>query len=323
MTADTELGLQVKIMVREPLTETVVRFELEPLDGVELPEAEAGAHIQVKVPNGEVRKYSLCQGPDTLDRYVIAVKRENDGKGGSKSLIDNAAIGDTLSISGPINDFPMTGNPPRYIFIAGGIGITPIYSMIRTLMQTSGKPFKLYYLTRYPEQTPFLEELSAPEFKGKVEIHHTQGNPNQAFDLWPVLEQPKGAHLYCCGPRRLMEDVRDMTGHWSGASVHFEDFGSSDTAHQADDKPFTLRLNGSADTVEVAADQTILEALSAQGYQVPSSCESGTCGTCRCSLIEGEVDHRDLVLTEAEQERYLMVCVSRATTDELAIELPT
>lgn len=323
MTATTDLDFTVSIAARESLTDSVVRFELTPPAGTELPPAEAGAHIQVRVPNGELRKYSLCQGPDITDRYVIAVKREDEGKGGSKSLIDESKVGDVLSISAPVNDFPLSGNPTRYIFIAGGIGITPIYAMIQTLMQTGGKPFKLYYLTRFPEQTPFLDELSAPEYHGKVKIHHTHGDPDQAFDLWPILEQPKGAHVYCCGPRRLMEEVRDMTGHWSGSSVHFEDFGSSDAAHLAGDTPFTVRLHGCDGEIEVGADQSILEALEAQGYKVPSSCESGTCGTCRCSLIDGDVDHRDLVLTEEEQERYLMVCVSRAARNNLVIELPS
>lgn len=322
MSAGTELDLTVTIAARSNLTEEVVRFELAPAPGTELPPAEAGAHIEVQVPNGEVRKYSLCQGPDDVDGYVIAVKREADGKGGSKSLIDESSVGDRLRISAPVNDFPLGGNPPRYIFIAGGIGITPIYSMIQTLLQTGGKPFKLYYLTPTPERTPFLEELSAPSMRGKVTIHHSYGDPDRAFDLWPILEQPKGAHVYCCGPRRLMEEVRDMTGHWSSASVHFEDFGNSDVAHQADDEPFTVHLQADGQTIDVAADQSILDALNEQGYPVPSSCESGTCGTCRCDLIDGEVDHRDLVLSEEEHERYIMVCVSRAAGGDLTIGLP-
>lgn len=322
MTANAELTLTVTIVAKLAVTDQIMRFELAPPAGITLPAAEAGAHIQVEVPNGQIRKYSLCQGPDITDRYVIAVKREDNGKGGSRSLIDDTTIGMQLRISTPVNDFPLKGNPLRYIFIAGGIGITPIYSMMKTLMETGGKPYRLYYLSRSPEQTAFLQELQGPEYRGKVVIHHDQGDPDQAYDLWPVLEQAKGAHLYCCGPRGLMKSVRDMTGHWPGSSVHFEDFGQGDVAHRPDDKPFSVRVVGSNDALEVPPNQSILEVLRQNGYKVPSSCESGTCGTCRCRLIEGTAEHRDLVLSDDEKARYLMICVSRSASGELVIGLP-
>lgn len=320
--AQPSLDLTVHLAAKESLAEGIVRFEFRPADDTTLPEPMAGAHIRIQVPNGEQRQYSLCQGPDLTDRYVIVVKYEADGKGGSKSLIDESKVGDTFKISEPINDFPLTGNPTRYVFIAGGIGITPLYSMIKTLEQTGGKPWKLYYLSRHAKQTAFLDELSAPHYKGKVVIHHTEGKPDSQYDLWPVFEQPKGAYLYCCGPRGMMEEVRDMTGHWSPSSIHFEDFGGADAAHHADDQAFELHLEGHDTPVPVAADQTMLEALEAAGFDAPYSCESGTCGTCRCELIEGEADHRDLVLSDAEQERYVMPCVSRAQGPSLTIRLP-
>lgn len=321
MAADRELTIPVEVTNKTELATGIYQFELVPTDDTVLPEPEAGAHIFIEVPNGEVRRYSLSQPPDLQDRYFICVKREETGEGGSKSLCDDADVGTKLRISEPINDFPLTGNPTRYVFIAGGIGITPIYSMIQTLQQNGGKPFKLYYLSRDPEHTAYLDEFSEPEYRGKVVLHHTQGEPGNRFDLWPVLEQPKGAYIYCCGPRELMEEVRDMTGHWSPSSVHFEDFGGA-AAHQPDDKPFRVKIANSDDTVEVSAEQTILEALRASGYEVPSSCESGTCGTCRSQLLTGEADHRDLVLSEEEQEDQIMVCVSRSEGDEIEIELP-
>ena len=316
------LDVTVTLSAKTTIAEGVVRFEFTPEPGTELAPAEAGAHIRIQVPNGDVRQYSLSQGPDNVDHYVIVGKYEADGKGGSRSLIDDSSLDDHFSISAPVNDFPLTGNPTRYIFIAGGIGITPLYSMIQTLMQTGSKPWKLYYLSRHAEQTAFIEEFSTPEFRGKVVIHHTGGEAENQYDLWPVLEQPKGAYLYCCGPRGLMEEVRDMSGHWSPSSVHFEDFGAADAAHQPDDQAFDVRVEGSDNVITVATDQTILEALAANGVEVPSSCESGTCGTCRCRLIEGDADHRDLVLSEQEQERFIMPCVSRASGTELVIGLP-
>lgn len=320
--AHAPLDLTVTLAAKEAVAEGIVRFELTPAPGVELPPAEAGAHIRIRVPNGEERQYSLCQGPDETDRYVIVVKYEAEGKGGSRSLVDDSKVGDTFAISAPVNDFQLKGNPARYIFIAGGIGITPLYSMIQTLMQTGGKPWKLYYLSRHAEQTAFLEEFDVPEFRGKVVVHHTNGEPDNKYDLWPVLEQPKGAYLYCCGPRGLMEEVRDMSGHWSPSSVHFEDFGAADAAHRADDEPFEVRVCGRDGVITVAADQTLLEALEANGVEVPYSCESGTCGTCRCNLLDGDADHRDLVLSEEEQGRYIIPCVSRGLGNGLVIGLP-
>lgn len=320
--AHPPLDLAVTLSARTTIASGIVQFEFTAQNDVELPEAEAGAHIRIQVPNGEERQYSLCQGPDTTDRYIIVVKYEADGKGGSRSLIDDSQVGDHFMISAPINDFPLTGNPSRYVFIAGGIGITPLYSMIQTLIQTSTKPWKLYYLSRHAGETAFLDDLGSPEFRGKVTLHHSEGKADNRFDLWPVLEQPKGAYLYCCGPRALMEEVRDMSGHWSPSSVHFEDFGASDAAHQPDDQPFEVQIKGQEYVITVGTDQTLLEALAKHGVDVPSSCESGTCGTCRCDLLEGEGDHRDLVLSEQEQERYIMPCVSRASSPRLVIGLP-
>jgi phthalate 4,5-dioxygenase reductase subunit len=293
-------------------------FELRsPGDG-ELPAFTAGAHIAVRVPNGQLRKYSLCNDPAERQRYVFAVKREIDGSGGSIGLIDNTRIGDELAISAPRNDFALVKSPAGYLFIAGGIGITPIMSMVRHLKST-GSRFKLYYCTRSASATAFGEELSAVEFGGQVVLHHDSGDPSRSLDLWPLLERPKGAHLYCCGPRPMMQAVRDMTGHWSPASVHFEAF--TDTAKsKPDDRAFKVRLARSGEIIEVPVGVTILEALRNRGHQVPSSCESGTCGTCRTRLVSGEADHRDLVLSEGEHHTAIMVCVSRARSDELVID---
>lgn len=295
-------------------------FELRRDDGGALPEFSPGAHLHVQVLNGVSRRYSLCNDPAERERYVIAVKREATGRGGSISLVDNARDGDLLTITALRNDFTLAGNPANYIFIAGGIGITPILSMIRHLQTSGGKPFKLYYLTRSAELTAFRAELSAPEYRSKVFMHHDNGDPARAFDLWPVLEQPRGAHVYCCGPRPLMEAVRDMTGHWSSAAVHFEDFGAGAAAAGAD-TDFTVRLARSGATYVVPAGTSILEILRRNGHNIASSCESGSCGTCRTRLLGGEADHRDLVLAEHERGGEIMVCVSRARGGELVLDL--
>jgi phthalate 4,5-dioxygenase reductase subunit len=220
-------------------------------------------------------------------------------------------------VSAPVNNFALAKSPAGYLFIAGGIGVTPIIAMMRQLTASGGR-FKLYYCTRSPAATAFRDELSAPELRGKVKIHHDGGDLAKALDLWPVVEKPQG-HLYCCGPRGLMQAVRDMTGHWSPSAVHFEAFTEAAEA-KPDDKPFTVRLARSGGSIAVPVGKTILEALRDHGLDVPSSCESGTCGTCRTRLISGEADHRDLALADDERATNIMVCVSRARSGELVID---
>jgi phthalate 4,5-dioxygenase reductase subunit len=311
--------LPLRIAGAETIAEGIRRFELRHPDGADLPEFTPGAHVAVRVPNGLVRKYSLCNDPAERDRYVIAVKRDAAGSGGSISLVDETRVGDELRVSKPVNNFSLAKSPAGYLFIAGGIGITPIMSMLRYLQGVGSVPFKLAYCTRSAESTAFRDELSAPALRSKVKVHHDCGDPAQALDLWPFLERPKG-HVYCCGPRSLMEAVRDMTGHWSPSAVHFESFVERQAARQ-DDRPFAVRLARSGAVVQVPVGATILEALRANGYEAPSSCESGSCGTCRTRLLAGQADHRDLVLSAEERDTNIMLCVSRAQSDEIEIDL--
>lgn len=312
----------LRIADTSPLAEGIQGFELRPEDGGELPEFTPGAHVEVRVPNGMARKYSLCNDPEERDRYVIAVKREINGRGASASLVDHARTGDLLpTLLPPRNDFPLSARAAQHLFIAGGIGITPIMSMVRQLLRTGEAKFKLYYVNRSPEVTAFRDELAAPELRGKVVLHYDGGDLERAFDFWPVLERPvPNVHVYCCGPRPLLEAVRDMTGHWSPTAIHFESFLEGAATHTAQDRPFRVRLARSDDVIEVGSNETILEALRAHGHDVPSSCESGTCGTCRTGLVSGEVDHRDFVLTDEEQATNIMVCVSRARSEEIVID---
>ncbi len=293
-------------------------FELRRPDGGDLPEFEPGAHIGVHTPNGELRKYSLCNDPAERDRYEIAVLREAAGHGGSISMVDDVRDGAEIEIAPPQNDFPLVASPAGYTFIAGGIGITPIMSMIRHLKGGPGTKFKLFYCARTAAGTAFRDQLSAPGFRSQVVFHHDDGDPSRNLDLWPALEQPKG-HLYCCGPRGLMQAVRDMTGHWSPSAVHFEAFTESRET-RPDDRAFKVRLDRSNATVEVPVGRTILEALRAAGHEAASSCESGTCGTCRTRLLAGTPDHRDLVLADHERADNIMICVSRALSEELVLD---
>lgn len=318
--ANTMAMSRLTIRKKAEIADGIFGFELVRPDGSDLPEYTAGAHLDVTVPNGVRRKYSLCGDPGDLSHYPIAVKREETGRGGSKSLCDETKVGDQIEVSAPRNDFGLAPRVGNFLFIAGGIGITPILSMIRHLEATGEAKYKLIYLTRSRSQTAFVEELSAPAFRGKVTINHDEGDAAKFFDLWPIVEQPQGRHVYCCGPRPLMQEVRDMTGHWSSAAVHFEDFGTEVAKPRPEDKSFRVRLAQSGDVIEVPVGVTIMEAMRQAGHQVPSSCESGTCGTCKTRLIGGVPDHRDLALAEFERSNHIMLCVSRALSDEIEID---
>jgi phthalate 4,5-dioxygenase reductase subunit len=311
--------LPLRVTRNERIADGIHMLEFRDADGQLLPEFSAGAHIAIQAPNGLLRKYSLCNDPAERDRYLVAVKREANGRGGSTNLIDNVKAGDNLMVTAPVNDFELPPRAQDFLFIAGGIGITPIMAMIREV-QRQGKRFRLFYCTRSPESTAFLDELSAPEFKDQVTIHYDQGDPARSLDLKPVLAERKNReHLYCCGPRPLMEAVRHMTDHWSSAAVHFEAFSDAET-HKPTDKPFKVKLARSGAVIDVPTTKTILEALRDHGLEVPSSCETGTCGTCRTKLLAGQADHRDLVLAEHERSDTIMICVSRARSDEITID---
>lgn len=314
-----ETTLRVRVSRVYDEAQGIRSFEMRGLDGGELPAFTPGSHIRVRTPAGMVRKYSLCSAPAEREHYVIAVKREEGGQGGSRSMHDDVREGDELSISEPDNAFPMQEDAKAYLFIAGGIGITPILAMIRSLDELA-PPWKLVYLSRSAETSAFLGVLADPAWRGRVTVHHDEGQPDREFDLWTLLEKPNTAQIYCCGPRGLMEGVRDMTGHWSPANVHFESFLEGGGV-RAGDKLFTVRLARSGESYEVPVGCSILQVLREHGRGVPASCESGTCGTCRTTLLQGEADHRDMVLLPEEEEHQIMVCVSRAKSAELELDL--
>lgn len=310
----------LRVLRKEQLAREVWRFSLCRQDGAPMEPFAAGSHLTVQVPAGPRRNYSLCSDPADSSCWQIAVKRDGAGRGGSISMVDDVRANDLLGVSAPRNNFPLHARATEFLFIAGGIGITPIFSMLQQLASRVECRFKLVYCTRDAGHTAFLEELGAARFAGRVQLHHDHGDLNQALDLWPLFETPGPAQVYCCGPRGLMEAVADMSGHWPSGSIHFESFGADATA-RASNSAFDVRLHRSATVLSVGAGQTILEVLRANGHRVPSSCESGTCGSCRTGLLGGEADHRDMVLGEGEKSSQIMVCVSRARAGELVLDL--
>lgn len=315
--------LALQVARAETLARDIRGFELRAPDGGELPAFTAGAHLRVLTPSGDQRHYSLCNDPVERTRYCIAVKREAAGRGGSRSLVDGVQPGDVLEVGAPENQFALDPRARSLLLVAGGIGLTPLMAMAHALRAEGTRRFRLVVLTRDAASTPFLDDLRGPDFAPHVTLHHDGGDPARSLDLWPLLEKPgsaNGLHVYCCGPKPLMEAVRDMTGHWSSAAVHFESFGA-DTAPRPEDTAFEVRLARRGLQLSVPPGRSLLQVLRANGVTLPSSCESGTCGSCRTGLLGGEADHRDLVLLDEEKATQVMPCVSRARTGPLVLDL--
>lgn len=299
------------------VTPEACRFELHAADGGHLPPYTPGAHINIATPRGDVRSYSLTDDPADADHYAITVHRDRRGRGGSVSLVDDTAVGDHVSISAPVNAFALE-DAPSYLLIAGGIGITPIRSMFRFLRRQGHEDVRLLYLTRSRALAAYREEFAPAELAGRVHLHHD--DVAGLVDLWPHLADPGDTHVYCCGPAPLLDTVLALTMHWRPSTVHYEQF-SGVSPLGATSSAFRARWQSTGELIDVPADVTLLDALQANGKEIPSSCRSGTCGTCRLSLVSGEVDHRDLVLTPDERATAMMPCVSRASGELIAVDL--
>lgn len=309
--------IRMRVERRRDLTPSIAEFTLAPLDGVELPSFDPGAHITLETPSGAMRRYSLVNDGANPKTYVVAIKREPQSRGGSSSMHDEAKEGYELKVEPPENDFPLT-DVQKYLLIAGGIGVTPIYAMARHL-DKKGKLLRIIYVSRSAEEAAYLDELKK-DYEGRMIVHHDNGDPSNVYDFWDDLATPRATHVFCCGPKPLMEEIKAVSGHWPEGRIHFEDFKPVDVVRK-DDTPFEVVLKKSGTTVTVPADRSILEALRDAGYPTMSSCESGTCGTCKTRLLEGEGDHRDLVLMDEEKSDYIMICVSRAKSGSLVLDL--
>jgi len=319
--------LQMRVVQRREVADDIVEFKLGSDDNGPLEPVNAGAHITVATPSGAMRRYSIVNpsspsdhsghsDPD-IDHYVIAVKKDAASRGGSVSMHEALQEGDSIDVEPPQNDFPLS-EAPEYLLIAGGIGVTPIYSMARQL-STQNKPFLLIYCVRSANEAAYLDELR--DLCGEqLLLHEDGGDAERVFDFWDLFETPGKAHVFCCGPQGLMEEIRAISGHWPEKSIHFEDFKPIEVVRQ-DDSAFDVVLAKQNLTLEVPADRTILETLRDAGITVPSSCESGTCGTCKCNLLEGTADHRDSVLMDDEKSDHIMICVSRAREGSLVLDL--
>jgi ferredoxin-NADP reductase len=317
---DSGPGLRVRLAARTRLADGVMALSLVPSSPAPLPPWTPGAHIDVRLPGGLVRQYSLCGDPASLLGWRVAVLLEPGGRGGSALVHHVLAEGDELTVSAPRNHFEFH-NEAGYLFIAGGIGITPILPMIAEA-ERLGRPWRLAYAGRSRATMAFLGELT--RYGDKVTLW--PGDETGRMDLAALLAvAAPGTGVYCCGPAALLDDVAqhcDALGRPAG-TLHIERFTPQDGAAGNAGGAFEVELASSGQVIAVGDGQSVLSALRAAGADVLSSCEEGTCGTCETGVLSGVPDHRDTVLTPAEQAAcdLMMVCVSRAKSPRLVLDL--
>lgn len=310
--------------------ENINAYEVVDPDGKPLPPFEAGSHIDLYFRDGRVRQYSLCSDPQDRYRFVFAVQRELDGRGGSRAIFERVHVGRILTISEPRNNFPLHLEAKRHLLLAGGIGVTPMMSMLHEL-QRIGADFTLHYCARSPERTAFIEQVRPLVAAGRVFIHWDDGDPSRGLDIPALLrDYEPGTHLYFCGPRGFMAAVAAAVAHWPSGTTHCEYFtpaapeptGSApENVEGAIGVGFQVRIASTGQTFDVPNDKSIVQVLREHGIEVPTSCESGLCGTCRTRYLEGQPDHRDYILDEQEKDSVMLICCSRSKSPLLVLDL--
>lgn len=311
------MQLLVKQMTWE--ADGVLSLSLVHPDGKPLPEWTPGAHIDLTLRGALVRQYSLCGDPADETSYRVAVLREQAALGGSEYVHEGLRPGHRLEVEGPRNNFSFLP-AERYVFVAGGIGITPILAMVQAA-EARGVDWELWYGGRRKDSMAFLDELSAYGAK----VHVVPEDECGRLDLPAILAAPEaGTLVYCCGPEPLLAAVEAQTIGWPEGSLQLERFKAREIEVDPDgEQPLTVDCHRSGRTVEVAPGCSVLDALESAGVSVPSSCRDGICGSCETRVLDGTPDHRDSLLSAAEQAagRSMMVCVSRARTPRLVLDL--
>lgn len=272
-----------------------------------LPAWSAGAHVDLRLADGKMRQYSLIGDPLEGEHYVIAVKREAAGRGGSAWIHDSLGLGAEVHVSAPRNNFPLSDAHSRHIMIAGGIGITPFVAMARELARR-GADFTLHYCARSPHP-PFLDDLRAI-CGDRLVLHAPGGAGRFDADATFAAEPEATTAVYCCGPDRLTRAVREAAQRFPEDAFHAEAFKPI-LDEDFKPEPFDLTVASTGQVIPVPADRSALEMLREHGFLLPSSCELGVCGSCECGYRDGEVIHRDSVLSAAARRDRMMLCVSR------------
>ena len=289
-------------------------YEFVDPSGAKLPAFEAGAHLDVHLGDGLTRQYSLCNDPAERHRYVIAVLRDENGRGGSKTLHGTLRVQDMVRVSHPRNNFHLKPTN-KVILLAGGIGVTPLKSMAHQLAR-EGVDYALHYCAKDQLHTAFQEELGHPEHEGRHFYHFDNGDPSNGLNIAELLrDRVEDTHLYYCGPGGFMKACSAASQHWPAGTVHFEHFKAPVSQQPDSDSvpgSFTVKLLSTDAVVVVSPSQSIVEALADAGTVVETSCQSGLCGSCKVRFVSGEVEHNDCILNDEEHQEFLTACVSRA-----------
>ncbi len=301
----------------------IASYEFESADGRPLPPFTAGAHIDLHLPREMIRSYSLLNAPSDAARYVVAVQRDVQGRGGSAWMHAQPRVGDRLRASLPGNDFALDEEAAHSVFIAGGIGITPILSMLHRLEEL-GRRWQLHYAGRSPEETAFADTLRAMQGgRGHGEVEFCFGSSRaERLDIAAIVRNaPAGAHLYCCGPSRMIDAFVEACAGRPAHTVHFERFAAGSAA--ATEGGYEVVLERSGQRLAVAPGKTILDTLLDNAIDVPYACSAGVCGTCRTRVIAGEPDHRDdyLDAQEKQSNEAIMICCSGSRSKTLVLDL--
>lgn len=304
--------------------EGIFTFELARVDGGTLPPFSAGSHVDVHLPNGLVRQYSLYNHPDEHHRYLIGVLLDPSSRGGSQGMHELVTEGSLLRISEPRNLFPLAHGAQRSLLFAGGIGITPILCMAERLAQI-GANFQVHYCSRSPARTAFVGRMQDADFADRVSFHFDDQGDEQKLNVGQILaEYAEGDHLYVCGPGGFMAFVlaAAQAAGWPEKSLHREYFSAEPQVH-TNDGSFDVQLASSGRSFHIPADRSVADVLLDAGVDLPLSCEQGICGTCLTRVLEGEPDHRDMFLTSEEQARndQFTPCCSRARSPRLVLDL--
>ncbi|HIC7211628.1 PDR/VanB family oxidoreductase [Burkholderia stabilis] len=317
-------GLTVRVAAKHDEAADICSFELVRADGLPLPPFSAGSHIDVIVPGGPTRQYSLCNAPDENHRYRIAVLRDPKSRGGSAGMHDRVNAGDTLTISVPRNHFALAPGATHSLLLAGGIGVTPILCMAERLARIDAS-FDMHYCTRSRPRTAFLDRIARAPYAGRVQVHFDDEADSQRFDIAARLAVPEpGTHLYVCGPKGFMDAVLTTAraSGWPEAQLHYE-FFAADERQKDQDGRFEVEIASSGRVIVVEKNESVVQALAKAGIEIETSCEQGVCGTCATRVLAGEPEHFDLCLTPDERAAndQFLPCCSRSKTARLVLDL--
>ena len=311
---------RVKITSVEQITPLIKHFKFERLDGEPFLPYSSGSHVVVSMKNdteSHKNPYSLVGSSNNYRQYQIAVRLEDNGRGGSKFMHTQVEVGTELEIGNPYNLFPVYKIARKHLMIAGGVGITPFMTYIDEMDMTKGK-FELHYATRDKNHAAFAKELLErhPE---SIKLYHDDQGPKLNIEAL-LSDQPLGTHVYVCGPKGMVDAVLKIADAlcWPDTAIHSEEFKAPETG-----KPFTVRLNKSQRDIQVSEKETLLEALEKAELEIPYSCRGGACGFCKTDVVEGDIDHRDYFLSDEEKAsgKCMMPCISRVKGNNLVLDL--